>query len=338
MEEVNLIFSKLIDRYALYDLHKKRSGEFQYTSLSNTALDIKDIEFFYKVQPSNIHFNIKHAKQEKEYMVGKFKYKSSVQSGDSRNDSVTGELFLHENEDAAHVIFVHGWRMDSNERVKKIFHDHMTNLKWNMYYFTLPYHFERKPNQSLFSGEYMVSANIERTVQATRQAVADLRTLIKWIKANKNGPLILIGISLGGVITNLTALVESDIDVLASIFYANRLSYSIWKTNPGKFIRKDLEHHGVTYNDLIDYWKITEPSQALPKVKKENILLISGKHDLYVHREDTDYLWASWEKPTRYIYTCGHAGIVLKRKKIATDTINFIQNRLNSPHFPNVML
>lgn len=145
----------------------------------------------------------------------------------------------------------------------------MTSLKWNMYYFTLPYHFERKPDQSLFSGEYMVSANIERTVQATRQAVADLRALIKWIKANKNGPLILIGVSLGGFITNLASLVEEEIDVLASIFYANRLSYSIWNTTPGKFIREDLEHHGVTYDDLIDYWKITEPSQALPKVKKK---------------------------------------------------------------------
>ena len=99
----------------------------------------------------------------------------------------------------------------------------------------------------------MVSANIERTLQATRQAVADLRALIKWIKANKKGTLILIGISLGGFITNLTSLVEEEIDVLASIFYANRLSYSIWNTTPGKFIREDLEHHGVTYDDLIDY-------------------------------------------------------------------------------------
>ncbi|MBJ3790495.1 alpha/beta hydrolase, partial [Bacillus sp. OA1] len=46
MEEVNLIFSKLIDRYALYDLHKKRSVAFQFTSLSNTSLNIKDIESF----------------------------------------------------------------------------------------------------------------------------------------------------------------------------------------------------------------------------------------------------------------------------------------------------
>ncbi len=51
-------------------------------------------------------------------------------------------------------------------------------------------------------------------------------------------PLILIGISLGGFITNLTSLVEEEIDVLASIFYANRLSYSIWNTIPGKFIRR----------------------------------------------------------------------------------------------------
>lgn len=64
----------------------------------------------------------------------------------------------------------------------------MTNLKWNMYYFTLPYHFDRKPNQSLYSGEYMVSANVERTVEATRQAVADLRTLIEWIKKIKMVP------------------------------------------------------------------------------------------------------------------------------------------------------
>lgn len=54
--------------------------------------------------------------------------------------------------------------------------------------YVLFHYFERKPDQSLFSGEYMVSANIERTLQATRQAVADLRALIKWIKANKRAP------------------------------------------------------------------------------------------------------------------------------------------------------
>ena len=76
-------------------IYTKRSVAFQFTSLSNTSLNIKNIESFYKVKPSHFHFDIKHSKQENEYMVGQFNYKSSVQSGDSRNDSVTGELFLH---------------------------------------------------------------------------------------------------------------------------------------------------------------------------------------------------------------------------------------------------
>jgi dienelactone hydrolase len=129
----------------------------------------------------------------------------------------------------------------------------------------------------------------------------DLRALIQWIKSNKKGPVVLIGVSLGGFITNLTVTLEPEIDALVSIFYANRLSYSIWNTIPGKYIREDLEHHGMSYNDLIRFWKITEPSLAMPKIKKDKILLISAKYDQYVHLGDTDYLWDCWERPKRYV-------------------------------------
>lgn len=66
-----------------------------------------------------------------------------------------------------------------------------------MYYYSLPYHFEREPENSLYSGELMISANIDRTIESTRQAVVDLRALIYWIKANKKGPVIIVGVSLG---------------------------------------------------------------------------------------------------------------------------------------------
>ncbi|HHV7525970.1 TPA: hypothetical protein ACUNF5_007601, partial [Burkholderia orbicola] len=91
--------------------------------------------------------------------------------------------------------------------------------------------------------------------------------------------------------TNLLATLETQIDIVVSIFYANRLSYAIWNTIPGKFIREELEQHGVTYEDLKTYWEITDPSQAAPKINKDNILLISAVHDQYVHLEDADKLW-----------------------------------------------
>ncbi|MGG3926539.1 alpha/beta hydrolase [Metabacillus fastidiosus] len=331
-----MYFSKIIDLYALNDLHKNRSKEFQY-SPPIVIPEITDRENFYQMKAVDILFNTPY--KQKDYSVGTFTFQSTISSGDSINDYITGELFLNRNVDAPNVIFVHGWRMESNDRIKKIFHNRIVNnLGWNMYYFTLPYHFQRKPENSLYSGEYMISANIQRTIQSTKQAIIDLRALIHRIKAQNNNPIILVGVSLGGFITNLAATLESEIDVLISIFYANRLSYSIWNTIPGKFIKEDLECHGVNYNDLIKYWKITEPSQAIPIVKKDNILLISAKYDQYVHIEDTNYLWDSWGKPTRYVYNCGHSGIVLNRKKIAEDTLGFIEKRIKSENKVDVSL
>lgn len=324
-----MALSKVIDLCALYDLHKKRSKEFQFTPIDNVNGEVEDLASFYKSNPVDIRFKAEEPSGT-EYVLNKFEYQSSIKTGYPKNDLVTGEAYLNKNEDAVpNIVFVHGWRMQSNSRVQKIYHEQMMELGWNMYYSTLPFHFERKPEESLYSGEYMVSANVERTVKASQQAVADLRALIQWIKRNKKGPVVLIGVSLGGFITNLTALVEREIDMLVSVFYANRLSYSIMKTNPGKYIKKDLEKHGVNYEQLVNHWKITEPSQAVPVMNKDNILLISSKHDQYVHMEDTSLLWESWGRPERYVYTdCGHAGIVLKRKKIAKDTIDFIRKRI----------
>lgn len=322
-----MIFSKIVDQYALNSLHKTRSKDFQYTYIPAQIPETKDRETFYKAHPADVSFDMSYSK--KNYKTGTFGFKSLVPSGDPSNDYLTGEAFLNKNEDAPNVVFVHGWRMDSLDRIKKMFNNRIMNdLKWNMYYFTLPYHFQRKPENSFYNGEYMISANINRTLQSIRQAVVDLRALIQWIKANKKGPVILIGVSLGGFITNLTAILETEIDALVSIFYANRLSYAIWNTIPGKFIREDLEHHGVNYKDLIKYWQITEPNQAIPKMDKDNILLISAKYDQYVDLEDANYLWESWEKPKRYVYNCGHAGIVLNRKKIAMDTLSFLKDKI----------
>lgn len=324
-----MLLSKLIDYYALYDLHKDRSKENQYHIDFDHAPTNIDRDVFFEVPSSLADIDLNITSKENGYSIGGFGFESLRPSGNHPNDYVRGESFLNEVGNKPNVIFVHGWRMKGFDRVKKIFHDSiMNNLGWNMYYYTLPYHLERQPEASLYSGEFMVSANINRTVESTRQAIVDLRALIQWMKNNKQGPVIIIGVSLGGFISNLVATLESEIDALVSIFYSNRLSYSIWNTIPGKYIRRDLESHGVNYNDLVKYWELVEPNQALPKINKENILLISAKHDQYVHIQDADLLWESWGKPTRYVYNCGHAGIVLKRKKIEKDTISFLQNKL----------
>lgn len=318
------LWNRMIDRLALMQLHKVHSVETQFASIPE--LEGVGRQEFYKANPTSLNMSVQYS--DALYRTGTYSFQSPIHSEYSVNNIVKGEFLLSANKQGApNVIFVHGWRMDSLDRSKAIFENRIVDLGWNQYYFTLPYHFDRKPKQSLYSGEFMISANITRTVQSVRQAVVDLRTLIDWLKHNKRGPVFIVGISLGGVITNLAATVEPRIDAVVSIFYANRLAYSIWHTIPGKYIKADLKQHGVTYDELLRHWKITEPGQSKPAMTKDNILLISADHDLYVHREDADDLWESWDQPRRYIYKCGHAGIVLCRKTIAQDTLAFLQEK-----------
>ncbi|MEF3305471.1 alpha/beta hydrolase [Paenibacillus sp. GYB003] len=322
------VFHKAIDRCALHALHKTRSKDYQFRPVPESVPEPSEPDDFYDAGATpNIAFDL-HRRADG-YNAGMFAYRSLMPSGDPSNDTMSGEAFVHPDEAAPNVIFVHGWRMSSLDRIKRMFQRRLTDeLGWNSYYLTLPYHFRRKPERSLYSGEYMISADIGRTIRSVRQAVVDLRALIRWMKTNKRGPVVVIGVSLGGFVTNLTATVEPDIDAMVSIFYANRLSYSIWNTIPGKHIKADLEHHGMTYASLARSWKITEPSAALPKMSKDRILLLSAKHDLYVHREDADLLWESWDRPKRYVYNCGHAGIVLRKRTIARDALSFVRQTI----------
>lgn len=225
------------------------------------------------------------------------------------------------------IILVHGWRMKNWDKIKKMFLRKFKHEGFNIYFYTLPYHLNREPANSLYSGELMISANIERTLAAVYQAVAEIRMLTKWLKQKNGGQVILLGISLGGYVTNLTAAVSKAPDALISVFYANSLAYSVWHTIPGKFIKKDFLKHGFTYEKLKEVWKSIEPSNFTPQIKKENIFLLSADYDRYVLNEDSKLLWERWGKPLRKTYPCGHAGIITHRKRISDDVIAFINER-----------
>lgn len=43
---------------------------------------------------------------------------------------------------------------------------------------------DRNSPESLYNGEFMISANIDRTLVSVNQAVTDIRSLVLWIKEN----------------------------------------------------------------------------------------------------------------------------------------------------------
>lgn len=327
---VNKLFSQSLDQFLLYLLHRKRSQQFHFNCESVEPLSVQssNVDAFYPL-PRVPDILFEQQSKKRKYKIGKYLYESQIESNDLENKISCGLYYEPESSDQnVHVIFVHGWRMDSLDTVNNLFLDRFLDEGYHLYFFTLPYHFEREPVASRYSGEWMVSANIDRTLLSVRQAISDLRALIHWLKQHRGGKIVLIGVSLGGFLTNLVGALEKHIDMLISVFYANSLAYSVWNTIPGKYIKKDLVHHKFTYEQLQAHWAMTDPSRFQPIIPLENILLLSGMYDQYVLEEDTHRLWESWGRPRRILYPCGHAGLALNKKQIALDVIQFLQPRL----------
>jgi hypothetical protein len=322
---VNRFVSEIIDKYVLHNIHKEKSETGQFKGVPN---NIFGAEKLFK-NPTMPKIDFTQIESLCNYDYGHYSYKSEMTSMHGCNNCSVGEFYLNKSqEENLSIILVHGWR-SSFSRVKKIFSNHFMESGYDMYYFTLPYHLERNPKEA-FNGEYYISADIERTVEAVKQGVSDLRALIHWIKNNKKGKIALLGISLGGHLVNLTGVVENEIDILISIFYANDIAYTIWNAMPGKHMKKEFTDSGMTYENLFNNWNIIDPSNYKPYVDKDNIYLLSGKYDLFIPPCDSNKLWEKWDKPERKLYNSGHSGLKFYSKSICNEITSFIEKRYMS--------
>lgn len=317
---LNKLLARMIDKYALYQFHRKKSTQSQF---SNTGVfpAMEDHNLFY-FKPSYPDIVFENLKEHASYKSGTFKYRTEIEN-EKCNEYARGEFYENKVGSPLNVVLVHGWTQDS-ERIKAIYLKPFIEHGYNMYYMTLPYHTERQGLNSLYNGEFMVSANIERTLSSIRQAVVDMRALINWLKCMR-GKVVLVGISLGGLVVNLTTTVEENIDGSISVFAPNELSHTIWNDIPGKYIKKDLLKNAFTYCQLKQSWDITNTSNFSIKIPKEKVLILSALYDRYIDFKDADRLWEAWDRPQRKLYRCGHAGIALCKNNIANNSLEFIK-------------
>lgn len=325
---MNSFVAKLADSYALYNTHKIYSKKDHFYYYKDEVLKMNSDFYKFHFDPIMPDVNFEYFDRIDSYAVGKLSFSSQVDNGDSNKNAIfyfKKNMTMKEN---INVILVHGWRSQSTNTLNSIFENGFICKGYNIYSYILPFHIDRSTKDSLYSGELFLSGNVNRTLKAMQQAVNDIRALIKYMKWNKVGKVILIGVSLGGCITNLICEVEKDIDALVSIVYASDLSLSIFETIPGKYIRQDFIRNGFDKEMLSECWRVINPKLYKPVIPKENIFLISGKYDKYISLKDADELWNDWGRPERLLYNCGHSGTRLCKTKIRNDTLDFLKRRV----------
>jgi hypothetical protein len=143
---------------------------------------------------------------------------------------------------------------------------------------SLPYHDMRKPPE-LRRADYIVSANIGRTMQVCRQAVLDARRAIAWLSQQGYESIGILGTSLGSCLSMLTAAHEPLIKAAALNHISPYFADVVWEGLSTAHVRDGLEGH-IELDRLRRIWLPISPFPYLEKVRDKRILLVYARYDL----------------------------------------------------------
>ena len=143
---------------------------------------------------------------------------------------------------------------------------------------SLPYHDARMPPE-LTRADYIVSANVARTVQVCRQAVMDARRAVAWLALQGYERIGILGTSLGSCLAMLTSAHEPRIRAQALNHVSPWFADVVWRGLSTRHVRASLDGN-ITLDELRELWRPINPWSYLDRVHDTRTLLVYARYDL----------------------------------------------------------
>jgi pimeloyl-ACP methyl ester carboxylesterase len=281
---------------------------------------------FYAIpaQPPDLQFTpLAEAKGER---LVRFRFPSTFTSPYPENNMVHGLADLRP-EGTAHaaLIFLHGHMMTRATLFPMLWYSRQVIREgFDIYYMNLPYHMLRRPRGS-YGGQYTLSSDMPGSALAFMQGVRDVRSLLTWIEHTSHFPVALAGISLGAYTACMTAAVDSRPQAVVSVLGGASLARIPWDGYQGGKTRRQLEAHGITFEQLEAAWKLASPGSWKPKLDPGRVLLIAGSYDRIVTPANVEKLWEAWDRPQIRWYLCGHVTSAVYHREISHEMSDFLE-------------
>jgi len=221
------------------------------------------------------------------------KYQPKNHNGKERNDTV--------------VLFVHGFAENTFKLHEQSYFRIFSHIfKSDIIALELPYHFQRQPTDSPFSGAYYLNGNPIRMLESVRQSIQELIHLTEKLKETYSRT-ILFGISLGGHLLAMTSQFVEGVDIVAALAspFLFRLDPKIVPISTS--IVNYIKNEGYT-----DYYKIlyaTNLKYFSPHTTNQNTVIIGGRYDRIVPFLQVKNLAKMLNKPL-FSYPGGHVSII----------------------------
>jgi hypothetical protein len=143
---------------------------------------------------------------------------------------------------------------------------------------SLPYHDRRMPPE-LHRADYIVSANVARTLQVCRQAVLDARRAVAWLASEGFNRIGILGTSLGSCLALLTTAHEPLLNAQALNHISPHFADVVWRGLSTRHVREGLNGH-IELDRLRELWKPISPRWYLERVRHRQSLLVYARYDL----------------------------------------------------------
>jgi dienelactone hydrolase len=173
---------------------------------------------------------------------------------------------------------------------------------------SLPYHDERMPPE-LHRADYIVSANVARTLQVCRQAVLDARRAIAWLAAQGHERIGILGTSLGSCLALLTTAHEPLIDAQALNHISPYFADVVWRGLSTRHVRQGMDGH-IELDLLRALWRPISPRFYLERLRHRRTLLVYARYDLTFPVDLSEDLVAAFREQQvpheLAVLRCGH--------------------------------
>lgn len=171
---------------------------------------------------------------------------------------------------------------------------------------TLPQHGARTPEDARFSGERFAVPHVAELAEAVRRAVHEVRALTLWLRETTGDPVGLVGLSLGGYLTALSAGLYDDLDFAIPIVPPVCIGDLAWRFHQRSRRRGDGGDAAFDYDELRRGYRLHSPLAHPLRLPRERVMIVAGRGDRIVPPEHPYALWRHWDQPRIHWFSGGH--------------------------------
>ena len=237
---------------------------------------MRDTDAFFTPEPTSAYaFTPASAERAAKGEAGTLTFPSALDTPHPENNVVHARFFPARDKRRA-VVVMPQWNSDAGGHIG--LSQLLARLGISALRLSKPYHDVRMPPE-LTRADYIVSANVVRTVQVCRQAVLDARRALWWLHAQGYESLGLLGTSLGSCLSMLTASHEPLVRAQALNHVSPFFADVVWRGVSTSHVREGLDGH-VDLETLRELWRPISPWSYLERARSKRTLLVYAKYDL----------------------------------------------------------